>query len=535
MSIVIRGFCVTLLLATCILVGTICSGRMTPALAITAEEMLHDQKLESRARELSKQLRCLVCQNQSIDDSDADLAQDLRREVRKQLMAGASDDEIIETLRGKYGDYLLFNPPLSTSTYILWLAPFAVFIGGASLILAVQRTRQVGAVTGQATNQPHKAIEGSGCNASRSGFGSKYIHFTGVVLVLVASLGLYLILGRADLGDQPLAQRQAEIETAAKAENQQAITLAAALARAKQRTLDEPTNIGNWLKLAQAAAMADDNQTEIGALKTAEEMTDGDDTVKSMLAEALSRAAGGQITVPARNLIASVLARSPNEPRALYLAGLAAYQDKDYSNALEIWQHLQSVSMADAPWMKLLDQNIADAAAAGGIDIPNRQSSRGPTEADILAAREMNNNDRYAMIEEMVNNLAKKMAKNPDDVEGWRRLGRAYEVLGRPEDAASALVSAADASPLDIDQQVTALQMIVTAGLDKQYITQASRLIKRAKMLAPDRLDLLFLRGHFAKLEGNKSKAHELWQSLLRQLPADTPFADNLKAAIAAL
>ena len=77
--------------------------------------------------------------------------------------------------------------------------------------------------------------------------------------------------------------------------------------------------------------MVDDSKTEIRALKIADEMTGGDDTVKSMLAEALSRAAGGQITVPARELIAGVLARSPTEPRALYLAGLAAYQDGDYA------------------------------------------------------------------------------------------------------------------------------------------------------------------------------------------------------------
>ena len=76
----------------------------TPARAITAEEMLDNPALEERARNLSKQLRCLVCQNQSIDDSDADLAHDLRREVRSQIAAGTSDDAIIDQLRAKYGD-----------------------------------------------------------------------------------------------------------------------------------------------------------------------------------------------------------------------------------------------------------------------------------------------------------------------------------------------------------------------------------------------------------------------------------------------
>ena len=83
-----------------------------PSQAITAEEMLADPALESRARGLSKQLRCLVCQNQSIDDSDADLARDLRREVRQQLLAGADDATILDRIRQTYGDYVLLKPPV---------------------------------------------------------------------------------------------------------------------------------------------------------------------------------------------------------------------------------------------------------------------------------------------------------------------------------------------------------------------------------------------------------------------------------------
>ena len=101
------------------------------------------------------------------------------------------------------------------------------------------------------------------------------------------------------------------------------------------------------------------------------------------------------------------------EPRALYLAGLAAYQDEDYANAVSIWQNLQSVSAVDAPWMTLLDQNIADAAAAGGIDIPKRQLRPGPDQADIAAANEMTEEERRVMIEGMVSRLAEKLAENP--------------------------------------------------------------------------------------------------------------------------
>jgi len=94
-----------------------------PASALTAEEQLADPVLEDRARALSKQLRCLVCQNQSIDDSDAELAKDLRREVRSRLQTGASDAEILRSIQETYGDYVLLKPPVSTQTWLLWLAP----------------------------------------------------------------------------------------------------------------------------------------------------------------------------------------------------------------------------------------------------------------------------------------------------------------------------------------------------------------------------------------------------------------------------
>ena len=111
-----------------------------PALAISPVVILGDPKLEARARALSKQLRCLVCQNQSIDDSDADLARDLRIEVRRQITAGRSDEIIIEQIHQKYGDYVLFNPPLDRGTVFLWLAPIG-FVGLGMLIIVLARRK----------------------------------------------------------------------------------------------------------------------------------------------------------------------------------------------------------------------------------------------------------------------------------------------------------------------------------------------------------------------------------------------------------
>ena len=134
LGVFLAAMIITPLTITVFTLGTI------PALAITPEEILGDPKLEARARALSKQLRCLVCQNQSIDDSDADLAHDLRIEVRRQITAGRSDEIIIDQIRQKYGDYVLFNPPLDRGTVFLWLAPIG-FVGLGVLIIVLARRK----------------------------------------------------------------------------------------------------------------------------------------------------------------------------------------------------------------------------------------------------------------------------------------------------------------------------------------------------------------------------------------------------------
>jgi cytochrome c-type biogenesis protein CcmH len=109
--------------------------------ATSPGEMLADPAEEARARALSQELRCLVCQNQSIDDSDADLAKDLRRIVREQIAAGHSDAEIKAFLVARYGEFVLLEPPVKPTTWLLWAGPFLVLVlgGGALAIVALRR------------------------------------------------------------------------------------------------------------------------------------------------------------------------------------------------------------------------------------------------------------------------------------------------------------------------------------------------------------------------------------------------------------
>ena len=114
----------------------------SPLRAVEPREMLPDPALEARARNLSKELRCMVCQNQSIDDSEAPLAHDLRVLVRERLQAGDSDAEVISFLVARYGEFVLLRPPLAWHTAALWgLPPAALLIGVIAIILVVRRRR----------------------------------------------------------------------------------------------------------------------------------------------------------------------------------------------------------------------------------------------------------------------------------------------------------------------------------------------------------------------------------------------------------
>ena len=115
-----------------------------PAWAVRPDEMLSDPKLEARAREVGQELRCLVCRNQSIDDSDADLAHDLRVLVRERIKAGDSNDQVIDFIRSRYGDFVLLRPPLETGTLLLWGGPALILLLGAFGIYRYYRRRRAG-------------------------------------------------------------------------------------------------------------------------------------------------------------------------------------------------------------------------------------------------------------------------------------------------------------------------------------------------------------------------------------------------------
>ena len=517
-----------------------------PLYAISPEEQLSDPVLEERARALSGQLRCLVCQNQSIEDSDAELAVDLRYEVRRQLVEGKSDAVILDGLRNRYGDYILLNPPVTATTYLLWGAPILIVLFGCGLLWVYRRSsagtdnaRTMETLSEQMSNRDKPAQIDSADDAPS-------IVMVGglIVLITIIATTLYSQFGSPELPARPLDGRADEIASTRQAELQQRTALQDALDNARAEAEAAPDSVDSWLKLAMAAARAEAFDTEISALKTALAMTDGNIAVKSMLAEAMARKADGLITLPVRTLIDEVLTEQPDEPRALYLSGLAAFQDEAYPLAIQRWQRLRQISSADAPWIAMIDQNLKQAAEAGGITLPTRQAedkeasrTSAPflTAEQIEAVQSMSAEDQQAFILDMTDRLEDRLKQAPDDKAGWQQLIRARQQLGDNEAMLRALTGAADADADNPDARLAILEFLLGARLIADNLVLAEESLDAFRQLAPDRLEGLFFAGQLAQIKGNIEQAAGYWQSLIDKLEGDNQLRPLMEKRLEAL
>lgn len=131
----------------------------TIALAVEPDEMLADPALEARAREVSQQLRCVVCQNQDIDSSNAGIARDMRVLVRERIVAGDSNSEVLDAMVARYGNYVLLRPPFNTLTYALWFAPLALLLLAASIgITVIRQARRTHEQPDELTTEEENAL-----------------------------------------------------------------------------------------------------------------------------------------------------------------------------------------------------------------------------------------------------------------------------------------------------------------------------------------------------------------------------------------
>jgi len=143
------------MIALRVLLTALVLGCIGPVLAVQPDEVLPDPAMESRARDISRELRCMVCQNQSIDDSDAPLARDLRLLVRERLKAGDSNNQVLDFLTARYGEFVLLRPRFTKQTALLWLLPSALLlIGMIGLVVLGRRYRMRAAARAEVASVP---------------------------------------------------------------------------------------------------------------------------------------------------------------------------------------------------------------------------------------------------------------------------------------------------------------------------------------------------------------------------------------------
>ncbi len=269
-----------------------------------------------------------------------------------------------------------------------------------------------------------------------------------VALPPALGLGLYLQLGTPDLPGLPLAER----DPGGPAE------LAMLIERLQARLADNPQDIEAQLVLAQLFERAGRFEAAAARYRAAIALIEQQGAVPAALhaalGEALVAAAGGQVGRDARLAFAAAIEADPGNSRARFFAGLAMAQDGRLQEAIAVWQDLAEDSPADAPWLPLLQQQIAWAARELGIEppamaqpqLPAEQPSAeqppGPTSSDVEAAEEMTPQERTAFIRSMVDQLAARLEAEPADPDGWLRLARAHAVLLEDDNARAALARA---------------------------------------------------------------------------------------------
>lgn len=272
------------------------------------------------------------------------------------------------------------------------------------------------------------------------------------VFVPAVALGAYLSLGAPGIPSQPFAERK----TAVDAKTQATLALTQLAERQAARLASAPDDREGWLLLARTYA---DLQRYADAARVyGQAIENGFDEAEVYAAqgEALTAAADGTVVPQARQAFAASLERNPNQPRARYYAGLALAQDGLVREALNIWTALLREAPATASWRTFVAAQVRRAAAALGEDAPAEAAetapspappaagAASPSQADVAAVQAMSEADRAAFVRSMVEQLANRMEEQPDNLEGWLRLARAYGVLGETDRATAALARADD-------------------------------------------------------------------------------------------
>ena len=352
------------------------------------------------------------------------------------------------------------------------------------------------------------------------------------LLVPALALALYGWLGSPDTPGQPLAERPRG-EDGTVAREGRPPGMAEAVARLAARLEREPGDVRGWMLLGRSYLELGRYGEAVEAHRSALGLAADDAEIHAALAESLTLAAQGIVTEDARRSFERSLALAPGHPGARYYLGLADMQAGRTRAAYERWLALAGETPPDVPWYPVLRRALESAAEELGEDLAGLPApvppAPGPSREEVAAAADMSETEQAAMIRSMVARLAGRLEEQPDDLEGWLRLGRAYGVLGEAIEAREAYGRAAALAPEEAPVLLAYGTAIIAAGDDERVPAEALAVFERVLERDPVNPDALWFAGLAKAQAGRPEQAAAMWRRLLEALPPEDQRANLVR------
>jgi cytochrome c-type biogenesis protein CcmH len=310
--------------------------------------------------------------------------------------------------------------------------------------------------------------------------------------------------------------------------DEQAAMIGGMVERLAARLEEEPDDRAGWLRLANAYSVLERYGDAAAAYAQALVLDPADPETLAAFGEAQVMLAGGRVSQDAYDTFAELARLDPENPMAPFYMGLSRAQEGDSAGAIEIWNDLAVRSDPASPWMAQLRVLAAAVAERSGLvlpetlstpDAPAAEAAPGPSSTDVAAASAMSEDDQNAMIRSMVEGLAERLEADPDDLEGWLRLGRSYGVLGELADASAAYGAATALAPDDVSV-LQAYAEALMAEADAEAVPLAAVAVyERILVLEPGHVDALWIVAMVRAEAGDLEGSIGLLEHLLSALP----------------
>ena len=293
-----------------------------------------NQAERTRAVELAKSLRCPQCQNQNLVESNSPIAYDLRIEVYNMVNEGKTNQQIIDAMTSRFGNFVNYKPPFQWNTALLWLLPAGLLLVAFGLIWVSSRSSSPLEPEKQVENRPHfQSLQEK--SAVKFELKSTLIVF---VLLLAIPFAYYFSLerfSRVQQGEQEqIAQHNQQLETTEENKTE------AIIGKIQDKLRQDPNSAENWIKLGDAYMQNNDFDGALVCYGNAEKIDGPKPITQGLMAMALYLQANQQITPQVQQLLNEALAQDPKEASALSLLAAEAFKTRDYSTALDYWQQI---------------------------------------------------------------------------------------------------------------------------------------------------------------------------------------------------